>query len=323
MAEQDLSSDQVSGRTDNVVLCQPCAKEKINTVASFYCTQCEEYQCTTCVNIHKKYKFMSGHKVVSVENAEPSQPVLDMKGLDQCAEHSKRFKYFCADHDVLCCGRCDRTNHRHCKQIKEITEEARHTSPNVSEIQKIIYQLDENIKESVATLKETIPTVGKELEPLMDEIEQMKQEVIKKFDEVKIVLAQTMQNVSKEEKEKLKEKASKVEHVVTHVEKIQSVSTSVLKSGTSDQKYILAHIVKKDTPRYETIVVEQTKDIEIPVFSLKRYVRSHKLCLPKITNVLSLFLIAICFQFWREKTTTVTSRCTYVVCVGFEYRVCF
>ena len=74
----------------------------------------------------------------------------------------------------------------------------------------------------------------------------------------------------------MNDKASKIEHVITHVEKIQSVAIDVLKTGTSDQKYILAHIVKKDTPRYETIVVEQTKDIEIPVFSLKRYVGSYK-----------------------------------------------
>ena len=51
-------------------------------------------------------------------------------------------------------------------------------------------------------MNETIPTVGKELEPMMDEIEQMKQEVVKKFDEVKTVVAKTIQNASNQEKER-------------------------------------------------------------------------------------------------------------------------
>ena len=111
---------------------------------------------------------------------------------------------------------------------------------------------------------------------MMDEIEQMKQEVVKKFDEVKTVVAKRYKMLLiKRKRERVNDKASKIEHVITHVEKIQSVAIDVLKTGTRDQKYIIAHIVKKDTPRCETIVVEQTKDIEIPVFSLKRYVGSN------------------------------------------------
>ena len=271
MAAPDLSSDQVGGRKDKRILCQPCAKESIHSVASFYCTQCEEYQCTTCEKCHEKYKFMSGHKVVNIENAEPSQPVQDMKGLDQCAEHNKRFKYYCADHDVLCCSRCDRSYHRHCKHVKKITEEAIHNRPNISEDQEIISQLEKNTKEAVATLKETIP-VGKELKSMMDEIEQMKQGVIKKFDEVKTIVAETIQNALKEKTVEFQDKLSKIERVTTYVDTIQSVLDCVLGNGTSDQKYILAHIVKKETHRYKRIVAEQTKAMCIPVFSLKRFV---------------------------------------------------
>ena len=35
--------------------------------------------------MHKKYTISSGHQVVDVENTDPAQPVLDMKGLDICA----------------------------------------------------------------------------------------------------------------------------------------------------------------------------------------------------------------------------------------------
>ncbi|KAH3805481.1 hypothetical protein DPMN_133784 [Dreissena polymorpha] len=85
--------------------CEPCMKTNIAKAATVFCKDCNECLCETCRKSHIENK--SGkHDVISIQEKESRTDVVDMKEMDKCSEHGKRFEFFCEDHSKLCCTTC-------------------------------------------------------------------------------------------------------------------------------------------------------------------------------------------------------------------------
>ena len=72
--------------------------EKID--AFVYCQECRIYMCNKCENYHSL--LFKNHHIFNINN--------DIKEIFTgfCKEngHLERLKYFCKDHNILCCSSC-------------------------------------------------------------------------------------------------------------------------------------------------------------------------------------------------------------------------
>ena len=269
MAEQERCSDSVWGRKQMVMLCQPCGQRNIITVAKLYCKQCEDYQCIDCSKDLGIHKWITGHRIVDVTDAQPGRrPVLDMKDVDMSDEH-KGFKYYCGG-DEMCCSVCYRTQHRSGKQVKEPFVQTEISTTTIDGGHKLPLKAYAVSADGVNVSKETKPPAGYTLEPLLDENEYMKHAVEQKFDQGKAVVDEKIASTTREMKKDPGDRLSKTEKVAMKEEEIQNLLMSVFEDGSPEQTHITAHVGKKESTSCKTIVEKQPRNIHKPTFSLSR-----------------------------------------------------
>ena len=115
------SSTSMASEEDLQVYCQPCDEEGPRLPAHGYCTDCEEYLCKTCFNVHKKHKLSKHHTLLdaasmpkSLRKPTPSPQIGQTDDLaTPCLKHSKEMiKYYCNDHNELLCSVCVTLDHK-------------------------------------------------------------------------------------------------------------------------------------------------------------------------------------------------------------------
>ena len=110
--------------------------EYSETKAALYCFDCKVYMCNKCSNFHSRLCQKHHTKDIVKENAEVFTRLCEEKN------HSNELKFYCIDHNKLCCAAClskvedeDYGQHKNCKfcPFERIKEEKEN-------------KLDENIK---------------------------------------------------------------------------------------------------------------------------------------------------------------------------------
>lgn len=268
MAEKGNGSDQVVKQQE---MCKPCKIKTISTVAGVYCKQCEEFQCTECSQGHTIYGFMKSHELVDAAHAEPQKVVVDLKNIDECEEHKRRYEYVCVDEDRLCCTTCVIEQHRACKTTT-LTDQAEVNKIQASVVQCFLSEVETFANHQVEFLQEVdTASVGSELESLLGQLEEAKQTVIKKVEDMKSHVKDYV-GKSKETKDTdLKRRLTTTKNMLERVATFKSVLTSVTEHGPKEQEFIVALMVKTLTENYPAVQREQTANINIPHFSLNRY----------------------------------------------------
>lgn len=95
-------------------LCTTCEREGVNTEASNYCMECEANLCPTCVNQHKKFPTMRGHKILSKSaRRHITHGLEEDENLLECHNHpGKMVDMYCPEHDEVSCGGCMAVYHK-------------------------------------------------------------------------------------------------------------------------------------------------------------------------------------------------------------------
>ena len=102
-------------------MCDPCGRRKKTTLAAVVCSSCDLNWCRECRQIHQIYAA-GEHEFVALDNVATENVLVDMRGLDQCSEHDRPFRFICKDHDTLCCDDCHFDSHWTCKDIHRIKD---------------------------------------------------------------------------------------------------------------------------------------------------------------------------------------------------------
>ncbi|XP_035681461.1 tripartite motif-containing protein 3-like [Branchiostoma floridae] len=71
--QQQLQGQNADAREDGV----PCTVCGFGNLAQFYCTECTEYMCQTCNDVHCQFKATTAHKVVSIQDLQSRQVATD------------------------------------------------------------------------------------------------------------------------------------------------------------------------------------------------------------------------------------------------------
>ncbi len=93
------------------VKCQKCEENDANG----YCRDCGTFVCASCATMHKKWKDLSSHKIISLEEvqAEAIDLVPTKKAAMTCLKHpGKLLEIYCETCEELICQHCTVKTHR-------------------------------------------------------------------------------------------------------------------------------------------------------------------------------------------------------------------
>lgn len=104
----------------NTLYCTPCGFRESKILAVIWCFDCKEGLCTSCKAHHESSKLLGAHVTIDSKNRH-SLPVLqDVRYT--CIKHSKKFDFYCSDHQVPCCVKCIPCSHQTCTHLITIEE---------------------------------------------------------------------------------------------------------------------------------------------------------------------------------------------------------
>jgi len=116
----DTTMSEATSRTLNadasVLYCEPCG----NVLAEAFCSDCPEYLCLVCANVHEKQRATKHHRLLRGAAMPPSYSttittISDTVRFLKCLDHpGEKLKLFCDTHDTACCTVCHLGQHKQC-----------------------------------------------------------------------------------------------------------------------------------------------------------------------------------------------------------------
>ena len=147
--------------------------QEINAIV--FCCECKIYMCNKCEKSHSDlYENRHENKIIKDINTENI-----FTGICNEKNNINELKYFCKDHNKLCCVECldkinkkDNGQHRDCNVclIEDIEEEKK---SKLKENIKILEDLSINFKQSIEDLKKLFEKINKDKEKLKINIQKI------------------------------------------------------------------------------------------------------------------------------------------------------
>ena len=263
---------EISGRnkadSDDIdsIQCDPCLIEDETVPGEFYCTDCSEYLCNNCARVHRKSKTSRHHKLL----CRDEMPKKKLTTVDEkfCSKHSvELIKYFCENHEQLCCSVCVTLDHRKCKvlYIDDIAG-GFNTSQEYQDLLKQIKLLETKLTETKKQSEKNSKDINLCFTTLISDIEHFRLQINTKLDEIE---------------RKLKEKAEKVrtadlksmEFISTQTESIQKLLSEMSCTLENLEKYKQNQQLFTSSKHYLAEVMELKHKME--EMSFKNHIKKY------------------------------------------------
>ncbi|XP_060593823.1 uncharacterized protein LOC132748268 [Ruditapes philippinarum] len=281
---ENTGHDAVPGRVEEI-LCKPCLNKDKYSVADKFCSACNEYQCTDCLNVHNMLPILKSHKLVNVSEVKTKQGTFDMKGLDQCDQHHKLLEFFCEDDDQLCCSTCAIVDHRKCHSVVEVQKIAGKFTSQGSSLKGKWQEVKENAKYVVKTIVSSIGQVQLDAKEIPGTIRQMRDRVIEMFEDLETSVVKKVEDFKTETIEKLNKKQSRNEGYIADATQNLDTINNVYKNGTSVQQFIVEKKMQEDSKNLFTKVNAECQNLETVLISFEFDDKLNMSLLPTSTYV--------------------------------------
>ena len=109
------------------IVCNICEKGDLSVTADYFCVSCEQYLCLGCKQYHSRVKATESHQVLGTNEIQTlSSLTLGSEAMETpiCAEHERKFEYFCVKHMTILCQTCKLIQHKTCTNITELQKAA-------------------------------------------------------------------------------------------------------------------------------------------------------------------------------------------------------
>ncbi|XP_052682104.1 uncharacterized protein LOC128162766 [Crassostrea angulata] len=167
-------------------LCEACKRADEEIEASDWCESCSELLCASCVKYHKRSAVSKNHELISIVTFKSESE--GRRGLESapvvCHDHGKRVKYFCADHEELCCTKCVCTNHRKCNQIGDIEEAAENLrkSEKLETLYQKLSQVEGTLMKAKSQGEDTITYIDDTSDKIKQESSELRDKIVNHID---------------------------------------------------------------------------------------------------------------------------------------------
>ncbi|XP_052674122.1 tripartite motif-containing protein 45-like [Crassostrea angulata] len=234
---------------NSAILCDVCKTDEKEEIAVNWCKDCESTYCETCSNMHKKLNPVLKHEIVSFNDAtngvgpDESTPKF-------CSSHPDcKIDLFCRDHQMSSCALCVLLNHRACKHIGSIREEAANSDITkikanglLKEMKRVCYDLEKVIESEQRNIRENEENVDLFSEMIRHSYERW----IKRLKEVKERQLDQLAKMSKDSKLKLESSIKKYENCKMYLGKCQKTLEGVLDSNDHKQTLLWYSLMKEN-----------------------------------------------------------------------------
>ena len=129
-----------------------CSLEDHKDIKSIkYCPECKIYMCNKCDNMHST--LLKKHKTYNINNIEEI-----FTGFCKEKDHPNKLRYFCRNHNKLCCGLC----------ISKLNEkgEGQHKDCDVCYIEKIKEEKKKKLKDNIVNLEKLLIKFNESIDDL-------------------------------------------------------------------------------------------------------------------------------------------------------------
>ncbi|XP_045170839.2 E3 ubiquitin-protein ligase TRIM71-like [Mercenaria mercenaria] len=265
---ENSSSDAVPGRKEEI-LCQPCSRKDLQTTADVFCLECDEFQCSECSKAHRVYTFMKNHKLVNATEAKLKPSSFDMKGIDNCEQHSELLKFFCEDENQLCCSTCAIVDHRKCQSVVDVPKIAGKSRSAGSQLKRKLEEVKSKAGMIVKHTDSSKEQLSKDIKTIFVEIKRMRGDMNKMFDDLEEFVTRETDVFKAEVTNKLAKKRSSGEKHVADVTKSLEIVDTALENGTPSQQFIVEEKLKKQANEFYRDVENDCQNLQIATVSFK------------------------------------------------------
>lgn len=147
---------EISSDADKESLCAPCKNEGDHRQAAKYCIDCGQLLCKTCVDFHRRFKQLKGHKLVDSSNEDDLKLSQMLSSCLICPNHpDKTIELVCKNHDVLCCLTCATVSHRGCRVVEVGSQAADVKQESVTDLKNHLVAAKSHMEEIVKKHKKS------------------------------------------------------------------------------------------------------------------------------------------------------------------------
>lgn len=252
----------VSKRTSNDSFsqfppCLTCDKE-METIG--FCVECQERMCTYCISQHRKSRASSKHTILDKAEADEKH-VPDTAAevfTEKCQIHKDEIiKYFCQNHETLCCSDCIVLFHRSCN-IEHILDKSSDIGQS-DEYLGTMWLLDHKIKE-IDLVKRKAISKEKEIDELHENITMELTTVWKnlyhKLEQLQKEMLSTLAKTREDDKTLVK---GVLEACTEFYNDVKGIKSAVQKAKTSQRNCELYILLKRAQSKVEENGVEQAE----------------------------------------------------------------
>ena len=103
----------------SIPTCDWCTLRHHSISATFWCKECEEGLCDTCLEHHGLAKVSRNHSIIPIDDylILPQNILAKSKF---CEEHDKEFAIYCKAHDKPCCSKCVFQSHKKMSRYRKL-----------------------------------------------------------------------------------------------------------------------------------------------------------------------------------------------------------
>lgn len=237
--------------------CEPCRKRKRQSNASKWFLHCEEFLCAECMMSHRSMRKLQHCKIIDAKDI----PLVTDMSLQSCNKHDGvQQKYFCVDHDVLCCPECFTENHkdRFCRNVMPIEEASNgiKTSHTFVETNKQIDHIIKSLKELKNECLLIIENIEFNTKKVKDEIAKTKQAWIRHIESLEQVLLEELVQQQEAYTKQTKRRMQETDKILQLSQEHADAMDFVRKHGSERQAFLLVHSSKESLNQIESRVAE-------------------------------------------------------------------
>ncbi|KAK3609034.1 hypothetical protein CHS0354_020699 [Potamilus streckersoni] len=193
-----------------------------------------------------------------------SNAVMELKDCVTCSKHhGEDIKYFCKDHDFMCCGVCYSEGHNTCLRVLDLQTELSSLLYNnkPDDIFGDLKQIEIHLKKFMELNEVILDRIVAQINTSTDQIRVLKKKINDVLDEIEKVLKAEKSRICKEEeikKEKENQQCSSILSSVTRHLYILKIADTY---GSDAQKFLTTEKVRSQLRSYINLVREKYETI--------------------------------------------------------------
>ena len=228
-------------------ICDPCQSRNNVTTSVSWCMECEEELCFECTEYHTNLKMARNHHVVDLKLKTSYSTLLKKHSLVGEQHKDCQVKFFCVDHDELCCRNCLAKAHKSCVNTMSLysaSNGAKH-SQLFSDCQEQLTSISQTYKSMLKYREKNVSGIKDDKQRIKENMKKIKEKFIQRINQVEKELINKLDILVQENTQFQQDEISKVLEVTEDVELYLKEMLFIVEHGSEKQAFLLCRKIDK------------------------------------------------------------------------------